>query len=614
MSEIILKGKGVWYHDVEGKYGPPGKHHAMSFPPRHSDHTKHSHFHINSLTGELFDNLSERVLNKWPMEIAANIVASDMMKNGYKDESGAQRYPASEGSAQRLARDMFNEATMMFNATKRSSGDDFNILPLPFDRDGSLHSEYKNNHYGGHQGRRVPTSERTVRTNDGKLINNHARNEAHPTLGQHLESSALHADKELKEVFKKRNVQTSIGAKQNVIEPGQITDGLTYRVTSNEKDPTEAGRTKMTRDSKRLHGESAAYGKITPMDIVSVLPNDFFVPSTSGNMSTRIMNQLIERGYDQPTARAMARAPVNQLLFGSGKDGRASGLRNVMKNMRAALQIENPEVNDIYLDHKSHVASDVGDDDNGRTNATIEILAMLKTAETLGIDLNAMSMFPTAPKSVVSGWRDVALTSGGKQVDLAALGSVDQRHFMHDNYSEETDHLHQSFPDYLSGGSTTDISQKPKPVAEDPMSDLPPTVSTQEPLAQDPLGPLGGSANVQGAYEQPSSFVYQPPEGGFTYNPNDFDFKYSDDDPMGVIATIMERVQLHDAGGSLITKFDPNDSYDMRKLSQEVGMSSIDVRAIAMSVGDWAIIAKSFNTTHDVVRAIKRSCGGIVYG
>ena len=147
MSDIILKGKGVWYHDVEGKYGPPGKHHAMSFPPRHSDHTKHSHFHINSLTGELFDNLSERVLNKWPMEIAANIVASDMMKEGYKDESGTQRYPSSEGSAKRLARDFFNEATMMFNATKRSSGDDFNILPLPFDRDGSLHSEYKNNHY-----------------------------------------------------------------------------------------------------------------------------------------------------------------------------------------------------------------------------------------------------------------------------------------------------------------------------------------------------------------------------------------------------------------------------------------------------------------------------------
>ena len=88
----------------------------------------------------------------------------------------------------------------------------------------------------------------------------------------------------------------------------------------------------------------------------------------------------------------------------------------------------------------------------------------------------------------------------------------------------------------------------------------------------------------------------------------------SDDDPMGVIATIMERVQLHDAGGSLLKKYDPMDSHDMQKLSKEVGMSSIDVRAIAMSLGDWGVIAKSFNTTHSVVRAIKRSCGGALNG
>ena len=88
----------------------------------------------------------------------------------------------------------------------------------------------------------------------------------------------------------------------------------------------------------------------------------------------------------------------------------------------------------------------------------------------------------------------------------------------------------------------------------------------------------------------------------------------SDDGPMGIIATIMERVQLHDAGGSLLTKYDPMDSYDMSQLSKQVGLSSIDVRAIAMSFGDWEVLAKSFNTTHDVVRAIKKSCGGAVNG
>ena len=71
---------------------------------------------------------------------------------------------------------------------------------------------------------------------------------------------------------------------------------------------------------------------------------------------------------------------------------------------------------------------------------------------------------------------------------------------------------------------------------------------------------------------------------------------------------------MHDAGGSLITKYDPMNNYDMQKLGENVGMSSIDVRAIAMSLGDWEVIAKSFNTTHDVVRAIKRSCGGALNG
>ena len=176
---------------------------------------------------------------------------------------------------------------------------------------------------------------------------------------------------------------------------------------------------------------------------------------------------------------------------------------------------------------------------------------------------------------------------------------------MHDNVSTDTDHLHQTMPEYLSSGATSDMSQKPKPVAEEPMSDLPASDTTQDPLAQDPLAGIGGSATVPGMYQQPDP-------SSFLYNPDDF--KFSNDDPMGVIATIMERVQLHDSGGSLITKYDPNDSYDMQSLSEKVGMSSIDVRAIAMSVGDWAIIAKSFNTTHDVVRAIKRSCGGVIYG
>ena len=321
MSDIILKGKGVWYRDESGVM------HPMSFPPRDSEHEKHTHFHINSLTGKHFKELHPDLVGKWPMEIAAGILARELMERGYKDESGARRKPASKSSDLRLAKTMFNMATDDFNRTKRDSGDDFHVIPKPFNEEGVLHSEYKNNHYGAHQHKRVPTSERMTRTEDGKLVNNHARNEKHPTLGQHLESSALHAAKEFQDVAKKMGVETSIGAKQNVIEPQQITGGVTRRYSSNEKDPTSKDNTTYPRHYKDKHAELAGYGQISTMDVVSVLPGDFFNPSTKGNMSKKIMNQLMEMGYDQPTARSMARAPVNQLLYGRGKEGSETGLR-----------------------------------------------------------------------------------------------------------------------------------------------------------------------------------------------------------------------------------------------------------------------------------------------
>ena len=156
------------------------------------------------------------------------------------------------------------------------------------------------------------------------------------------------------------------------------------------------------------------------------------------------------------------------------------------------------------------------------------------------------------------------------------------------------DHIYEKFPDHLSGGSPADVLPTQAVLEDGPMSEPAPALTTQPQLAL----PMG---------QQQDMSQFNPFPSGRT-------FQMSDDDPMGVIATIMERVQLHDAGGSLLTKYDPMDSYDMRTLGQDVGLSSIDVRAIAMSVGDWDVLAKAFSTTHDVVRVIKRSCGGVIYG
>jgi len=593
MSDIILKGKGVWYRDGEGVM------HPQSFPPKDSDHESISHFHINTKTGKPFKELGGKgLVGKFPMEIAAGIMAREIMKQGYKDESGAKRRPTSESSALRLAKTIFNNATNRFNNIKRDSGDDLHTLKLPFTENGTLHPEYSNNHYGGHEPRRVSTANRKTRTKDGKLINNHPRNQAHAELGQHLESAALHIFDELRQEAEKMGISTELAAQQNVIEPQQLTDGVTHRYTSNDDDPTSKSNTKYPNHYKDLHAQTAAYGEISPMDIVSVLPNDFFVPSTGGGMSSRIMNQLQEMGYDQPTARAMARAPVNQLLYGRGKDGSATGLRKVISNMRAKLQVDsNNDIHAMFKNHRDHFAPMIRGGDKGRNHAAIEIMALLKVAEQMGVEPGKYSMSQSAPESVMGGWQKVALAEGGKQLDMEALGTVDEGHSMRGKFAGDMNHIYEQFPDHLSGGSPADVLPTQAVLDDGPMSEPAPALTTQPQLAL----PLG----------QPTSQQANP-----TFNPY-FDpssFKYSDDDPMGVIATIMERVQLHDAGGSLLTKYDPMDSYDMHRLGKDVGMSSIDVRAIAMSLGDWGVLAKSFNTTHDVVRAIKRSCGGVIYG
>lgn len=601
MSDIILKGKGVYYMDEDGVM------HPMSFPPKDSDHENESHFYINSITGKPFKEIPAH-MRQFPMEKAAMILANEIMKGGYIDENGVKRKPTTESNALSMAKEIMNASAMRFNKIKRDNNDDFHTVPIPFGEDGRLHPEYMNNHYGSHEHKRVPTAQRRTRTEDGKLINNHANNKAHPTLGVHLESAAFHFSKEFQDEAKRRGIDTRLGARQNVIEPQQITSGVTRRYTSNDPDPTSKKNTKFPSHYKQLHSQTAAYGEISPMSIVSVLPNAFFNPSTSGGMSTAFMNELMELGYDQNTAYQMARAPVNQLLYGggTGKDGRASGLRNVMKDIREEIGIDKSrDIHQLYTKHVGQFGRLIGDDERGQKNAAIDIMAMLKTAEELGVELRDT---PLSRPTVRDNYVEYA-SSRAKQIDMDSLGLADEHHDMRGKFNTNYDHLHDSFPSHLSGGAIGAEQQPVDPLLppQEPLTTMPSENETQKPLAADPLADEGGSAQVPFG-------GFAPPEfGGFGGFGPSFSMK-SNDDPMGVIATIMERVQMHDAGGSLMQKYDPMDSYDMQQLGENVGMSSLDVRAIAMSLGDWNVIAKSFNTTHDVVRAIKRSCGGALNG
>lgn len=604
MSDLIIKGKGVYYRDADGVM------HPMSFPPEDSPHDKISHFYINSMTGNPFEELDAQHITKWPMSRAAEIMAQEIMEQGRNGE-----YVKDFGRALIHAKEDMNEATKRFNATKDESGDLSQKLPIPFPRDGGyqLHPEYMSNHYGSHQSRRIPSSDRKVRDDEGRLINNHTNNKPHQTLGLHLESHALHMANELNDVNKEKGYKSTIGAKQNVIEPQQITGGVTRRYSSNERDPTSKENTVFPSHYADAHAQTAAYGQIKPADIISVLPSDFFVPSSSGNMSTENMNKFIRMGYDQPTARKMARAPVNQLMYGRGSDGSQTGLRIVMNNMESILGIkENPDVKNIFTRHQSQFAPLVRGGDRGRNKAAIEIMAMLKTAEEMGISMDSLNSYPAAPRSVMDGYKEVASLEGGKQLNLADLGNADSHHDMRGKFNTNYDHLHDSFPPHLSSG-TFDVSEfEDSPPVRPPEEELtvePPARTTQRPSAIDPLASLGGSATAgYSGFAAPTASSFS----GFSgFDPR---IQMSNDDPMGVIANIMERVQLHEAGGSLIVKYDPLNKYDMEKLADKVGMTSVDVRAVAMSLGDWNVVAKSFNTTHDVVSIIKTSCGGAING
>ena len=84
---------------------------------------------------------------------------------------------------------------------------------------------------------------------------------------------------------------------------------------------------------------------------------------------------------------------------------------------------------------------------------------------------------------------------------------------------------------------------------------------------------------------------------------------------MGAIAAVMERVQIHDTweNASVMksvkhTNLNPRNSNDMKVLAKQLNLETTDVRAIAMSVGDWTKLAKHFQVRRDVVDIIKASC------
>jgi hypothetical protein len=593
-DDIILKGKGVYKRGAGGKMIP------MSFPSPDSPHKEMSHFHIDHSTGKGHKEIPDN-MRHWPMEAAARYLADNKKMK--------KLYPGNLSLIE--ARKLMNSAAIQFNRSKRNSGDDFHTVPIPFSENGDLHPEYKTNHYGTHESRRVPTSARKTRDRNGKLINLHYNSVAHPTVGRFLESGAFHFEKEFRKIIGALGIESELGARQNVLEPQHIVrapekmaDGsyrmrsLLERYDSNMKDPTSKDNHHFPEYGSEKYNERAQYGQIGPLDILASLPDAFFTPTSRGRPPVNVINALMREGVSPRRAEEMARAPAAQLVLGRGKKGSATQLNKIVERIQnyigIAGQNKDNSIADAYHKHRSHFDGRVGGADRGRTDAAKRILATLKTAEELQIDIAPAMGSSRPPQSVVSGWRSYALRQGGSPVNLANMGIAQEHHEMHGQITDDLGHLHDQIPDHISVGDYDPVQENQQLPPGGAGGGLPlNNQGTQPPSPTDPFGPAGTVA------------TRNDQTGVMT----------SQDDPMGAIAAVMERVQMHDTWeDAQIMKsvqyqnLNPRNRNDMRVLAKQLDLESTDVRAIAMSVGDWTRLAEHFQVGRDVVNIIKASC------
>lgn len=596
MSDYIIKGKGVYKRGADGVKTP------QSFPDElaHTTYSdKMSHFHIDHATGKPHAEIPDN-MRFWPMEAATRYLAEHMAKD-------KARYPGN--IALNEAKKIMNQAAMDFNRIKRQNGDDFHTVPIPFGEDGQLNAEYKSNHYGQHESRRIPTSNRKTRDSKGRLINLYYNSVAHPTLGRFLESGAFHFEKEFRKILQSLGIESDLGARQNVIEPQVVArapvrmgDGsiklrsLLHRYHSNDKDPESRDNHVVPEFAQEQYNQQAQYGQIKPEDIIATLAQypKFFETIQRGRPPNNIVNALLSQGVSRRRAEKMALAPVGQLVLGRGKKGASTKLNNLVSAVQNYIGIEGPRrdptIADLYHKHRSHFEGRVGGANRGRTDAAKRILATLKTAQELDIDLTPVLGNVSPNTSIVDSWRSYATGRGGKVLDFEGMGIAQEHHQMHANINPSKEHLHDTIPNHISVGDMNPMEDMQQPPPIDPSIAAP---TTQQPLATDPFGPEGTVA---------------------TRNDGD-DLMTSFDDPMSAIAIIMERVQMRDTwDDAQIMKrvnhvnLNPQNKDDMSLLAKHVGLETNDVRAIAMAYGDWTNLAQSFQVGRDVVEIIKASC------
>ena len=585
MSEIILKGKGVWFtHPETGEKIP------LSFPLNRGLSDKFNHFHFNPHTHMPFEGIQHR----WGPEAIAHKTALDMVKQNHPAAMGGY------GNALAFARKQLNSATRAFNAKRPG----MRPVPIPFvETNGGVptpevHAHYKANHYGVYQVKATPADERQTHDQQGRLVTMHANNKT-GKLGRHPETMAFPQFYEYGRLMDANGVRTVMGTQPH-IEPQHIVmddrgNSPLKRYSSFARDP-HGDSSSMGSHSRMEMDGSRHYPPANPSSAMGMLPQRFFVPSTRGAPPAKIVRILADRfRLPETLAAQMARTPFAQLAVpgGRGSGGAKTQLNKLTTQMKDVLEANHGQRNhDAFLRHRDHIKHDPhwhGSTD--QMHKLREVLGLAILSQELGPAGDLNRLIPgKADEDIMRGWGQYAIQTRGElqpfSLEESGFATEDHASTAGSREPMKTSHLHHDFPPHVSVADGYVPTGGPPDEAGVEAGVRPLDVDPELGLREAAGLPFGIGASEM-AREQRSAPLLR-----------------SDEDPMDAVMRVFENVQLAEARQNpLITK--DTERHTVEHLAHTFGLEKRDVEGINATMGHWTHIAEGFQVKPHVVGVVK---------
>ena len=567
-TSALLKGEGV------ETMLPDGSKHLLAGDNMAPPGAPYNPFFHDPTTGTVRGDMP----HKWPLEALAEKMAHGYKKNGFNLLDPLAH-----------AKKMINQGHAGFNFNHHDSA---HHLEKAFDEEtGEMNPMYATSHASPeYQHSRMQTHERRTTTPDGQHINFWGRAAPHTTLGQFIESGAIHAYREIEEAEKANGIHSG-AIRGSHIEPGHMTNGQVFRHTSN----TAPGQN-VPRPMQEAQNQTRQMGSADPVNIIfgdggkPKLPAKFFETTGTGGASPKnIASKLNEHGVKDPQLiNSMSKTAIGQLLLGRGAShgGKVTRLRD---ELAERLDIEGENA-DLFARIHSHIQRPTGW--SGRNpKVAVQLAAMVRLADEIGDDLSDFGSWEEVAPGVVEGWQRVA-----PMIAQERGGSEEG----HDWGAAIPEQAHQSAavpqPPAISEGPPRYHELKPTTPYEEPS--LEPQLEQQAPPRHIP--PMNPPANQMAGMRLPMQSRMTS------------DFTRSEDPTMRILLA-MEEVQLASARQDteirkhLPTKRDLSveNLSDVNLVANRFNLTSNDVIALFSAGGDWERVAKAFQVAPSVVGAVK---------